>query len=86
MVTKSSLAQEDLEYEQQEVSSWLPCLEGGITQEQGRRRRGTCWLPGAEEASSPENECHGYRNLPAFILGTQNFEQLFPFFFKDVTF
>lgn len=55
-------------------------------QGQGRRRQGACWLPGAEAASSPEHKRCGYRTLPAFILGTRNFEPLFPFFFKDVAF
>lgn len=86
MVTKSSLAWEDLVCKQPEVSLWLPCPEGGIAQEQGRGRWSTCRLPGAEEAFLPENEFHRYRNLPAFILGTQNFEQSFSFFFKDITF
>lgn len=37
MVTKSSLAHEDLECKQQELSPWLSCLEGDITLGQERK-------------------------------------------------
>lgn len=57
------------------------------------RPRGKGGKPGAPAGSGgadggtslPENEFHGYGNLPTLTLGTQHFERSFPVFFKDVT-
>ena len=65
----------------------LPCLEGGLTQGQGRKGWGPCRLPRPEGGTSlPENKFPRCGNLPALILGTQHFEQSFPVYFEDVTF